>query len=103
MEENKVLVEEAVENVAETVNENAEVAVEAGKAAIKAAAAMDIWSVILIVLAVMGLLASGGWVVYLIIKIVKKVKAKKAAAIQPKDNDVFVEADDDEVVEEKTE
>ena len=102
MEENKVLVEEAVENAAETVNENVEVAVEAGKAAVKAATAMDIWSVILIVLAVMGLLASGGWVVYLIIKIVKKVKAKKAAALEPEDNDVFIEADELNV-EEKTE
>ena len=102
MEENKVL-DEAVETVAEQVNEDTvDTAVEAGKAAIDAAKKLDIWSVIFIILLAIGLIASGGWIVWAIIKLVKFIKAKKAAAVEPKDNDVFVEAQPDENVE-KTE
>ena len=94
MEENKIL-EETVETVADQVNEETvDQAVEAGKAAIDAAKKMDIWSVIFIILLAIGLIASGGWVVWLTIKIDKKIKAKKAAAVEPKDNDVFVEAEE---------
>ena len=100
MEENKDLVEETVEQAAESINENAEVAVEAGKAIIDEAKKMDIWSLILIIIAAVGLAATGGWIVYLVVFFVKKIKAKKAAALEPQDNDVFVEVPEEE---EKTE
>ena len=103
MEEVKVL-DEAVETVAEQVNENTvDTAVEAGKAAIDVAKKLDIWSVIFIILLAIGLIASGGWIVWAIIKLVKFIKAKKAAAVEPKDNDTFVEAPQPDENVEKTE
>lgn len=103
MEENKIL-EETVETVADHVNEEViDQAVDAGKAAIDVAKKMDIWSIIFIILLAIGMIASGGWVVWLVIKIVKKIKAKKAAAVEANDNDVFVEVEEDFDEEEKTE
>lgn len=97
MEENKIL-EETVETVVDQVNEETvDHAVEAGKAVIDAAKDNDIWSVIFIILLAIGLIASGGWVVVVVIKIVKKIKAKKAAKLD--ETEVFV----DDLLEEEDE
>lgn len=94
MEETKIL-EETVETVADQVNEETvDQAVEAGKAAIDAAKKLDIWSKIFIILLIIGMILTGAWIVVGIIFLVRKIKAKKAAAVEPKNNDVFVEAEE---------
>ena len=102
MEENKVL-DEAVETIAEQVNEDTvDTAVEAGKAAIDAAKKLDIWSVIFIIVLVIGMIFTGAWIVVGIIFLVKKIKAKKAAVEPKNDNSIEAQTQPDENVE-KTE
>ena len=92
MEENKIL-DGTVETVVDHVDEETvDQAVEAGKAAIDVAKKMDIWSVIFIIVLAIGLIASGGWIVWLAFKIVKKIKAKKEETVDHKNNDDSVEA-----------
>ena len=70
MEENKVLVEE----IQDQVNEHAEDIQEAGHKVIEAAKNGNVLSIILLVVAVIGLIATGGWVVFAGIWGYKKIK-----------------------------
>lgn len=104
MEENKVLTEELVnEEAVEEVKEHvADTAKEVAEKAIEAAAKKDIFSVILLIVAGIGLLATGGWVVVAIIKLVGFIK-KKIAAKKPVREQQDPEVKDEVVEEEKTE
>lgn len=75
MEENKVLVEE----VKDQVTEHSEELADAGHKVIEAAKNGNVLSIILLVVLGIGLVATGGWVVFLGIFLYKKIKAKLAA------------------------
>lgn len=100
MEENKTMVTEETMEMAESIKEEAaETAKEVAEKAIEAAKGRDPLSIILLVVAAIGLLATGGWVVWLAIKIVKKIKAK----INDSKVTVKEEFSDEKPEEEKTE
>ena len=99
MEENKVLTEETMEVAEEVKEEAVETAKEVAEKAIEAAKGKDALSVVLLIVAAIGLLATGGWVVWLAFKIGRKIKAKIQASKVVKEE--FVEDEPEE--EEKTE
>lgn len=101
MEENKTMVTEETMEMAESIKEEAaETAKEVAEKAIEAAKGRDPLSIILLVVAAIGLIATGGWVVWLAIKIVKKIKAKINASKVPAKEEFSDEKDPEE---EKTE
>lgn len=98
MEETKVLDQELVENVAENIEENAPEMVETAAEAIKTVkeSNLNAGAIVLLVITCIGLLASGGWIVFGVIFLVKKIKAAKAKAdVQAEVADDVIEAEDE--------
>ena len=91
MEENNVLVEE----VKDQVSEHSEEIKDAGHKVVEAAKNGNVLSIILLVVLGIGLVATGGWVVFLGIFLYKKIKAKLDA--KKAENDSIKEKAEEEL------